>query len=294
MTDYTSPMQPLPGLKPDAREIALPGGLKLFAYDAGEPDAPALLLVHGLGSEADTWRSVIRPLSQDFRVIAPDLPGFGRSAKPNRAYTVDFLTGTVLGLMDALSLEKVTLCGHSLGGILAHKIAADHPDRIERLILVGGTLTQRGGTGGLEMLLFLIPFVGEFLYNRMRNDPDAAYESLRRYYADLDKLPQEDRDFLYERVNRRVWSDDQRRAYFSTLRRMVIFGLTQAGKNEEKLPDLHIPTRVIWGAEDEIVSVESGRATVEAQLNAELIVIPNAGHNVQEEKPEAFLEMVGG
>ncbi len=294
MTDYTSPMQPLPGLKPDAREITLPDGLTLFAYDAGDPEAPPLVLVHGLGSEADTWRSVIRPLSQNYRVIAPDLPGFGRSDEVKGGYTMDVHTGALLGLMDALSLEMVTLCGHSLGGILCHVLAVDHPDRIEKLILAGGTLTQRGSSFNLEGLLSLVPFVGEFLYNRLRRDPDEAYKSLYGYYHNLDSMPQEDRDFLYERVNRRVWSDKQRHAYFSTFRRMVIFGMTKIGAYQKKLPDLQVPTRVVWGRDDKVISVESGRATVEAQPNADLKVIPTAGHNVQEEKPEAFLEMVDG
>ncbi len=99
MVDFSQPMEPYPGLEQCAQIIDLPRNrLRLFYYAAGVPWQPAALLLHGLGDEADTWRFLIEPLSQRWRVIAPDLPGFGRSEKPQRAYTLEFLQGCLFEL----------------------------------------------------------------------------------------------------------------------------------------------------------------------------------------------------
>ncbi len=104
---------------PDRRSAAQRLAPVLFRRPA-TPDQPAALLLHGLGDEADTWRHLIEPLSQRWRVIAPDLPGFGRSDQPRRAYTLDFLRGCLFELLEVLAVPEVLLVGHSLGGMLAH------------------------------------------------------------------------------------------------------------------------------------------------------------------------------
>jgi pimeloyl-ACP methyl ester carboxylesterase len=92
VNEFKKMMQPYPGLDKYAQAIDLPlSGLRLFYYTAGAPEQPAALLLHGLGDEADTWRRLIEPLSSRWRVFAPDLPGFGRSDKPQCAYTLAFL-----------------------------------------------------------------------------------------------------------------------------------------------------------------------------------------------------------
>src|SRR5262249_23553637 len=95
-----SGMMPVPAeLRAFSREAVLENRLRLHYYEAGAPDAPPLILIHGLGDEADTWRHVLIPLSQQYRVIALDLPGFGRSARPRRAYTLGFYAQSVASLM---------------------------------------------------------------------------------------------------------------------------------------------------------------------------------------------------
>lgn len=80
MNTYSRPMQPWPGLQPYARQVNLSkSGLSLYVYDAGPAGAGPMLLIHGLADEADTWRHLIDPLSTHHRVLAPDLPGYGRS-----------------------------------------------------------------------------------------------------------------------------------------------------------------------------------------------------------------------
>jgi len=251
-----------------------------------------MLLIHGLGDEADTWRHLITPLSADRRVVALDLPGFGRSDKPKRPYTLPFFQGVVIELLDALTVPRAILVGHSLGAVIAHSTALNHRERVERLVLLDGSLVARSQKIDSATMLFLVPGLGEWLYTRLRRDPQAAYQTLAPYYSQLDKLPQADRDFLFQRVNERVWSDGQRGAFFSTFRNLARWLPGQQRDLTARLSRLGVPTLVLWGEADRINSIENGRALAELQSTAHLAVVPGAGHNVHQENAEAVLEAI--
>lgn len=281
-------MQPWPALAPHARSVTLQAnGLRLHIYDAGSRTAPALLLVHGLGDEADTWRHIISPLAEQWRVIAPDLPGFGRSDKPKRAYTMPFLCETLLALLDALQLSQATLIGHSLGGIIAHTLALTHHERVHKLVLVDGGLSPRPQKLDLGTLFWMLPPFGEWSYNRLRRDPQAAYNTLRPYYADMDQLPEQDRQFLFQRVNERVWSDGQRDAYLSVLRQLPIWMMRHARAGTTAV---NMPTLVLWGERDRLMPVDHAHALTQVQSSATLVTIPAAGHMPHQEQPDLFLQ----
>lgn len=281
-------MAPWPPLEAHARRVALPrSGVSLFLYDTGPAETAPLVLIHGLGNEADTWRHVIPRLASRFRVIALDLPGFGRSDKPRRAYTVQFFGEVLLQLLDALGIARAGLVGHSLGAIIAHSVALQQPGRVGRLVLVSGGLFAPSQKLDAAMLILLTPGVGEWLYRRFQKDADAAYRSLEPYYAHLDGLPESERAFLYRRVNERVRDEDQRRAFFSAFRRLALWLPARQRGLREALAHLAVPTLVVWGEADRVNPVANGRALAEAQPSARLVVVPGAGHNVQEEQPEA-------
>jgi pimeloyl-ACP methyl ester carboxylesterase len=284
-------MQPWPSLAPYARSLRLPkSGLQLFLYEAGPPDAAPLLLVHGLGDEADTWRHLLLKLSESKRVIALDLPGFGRSAKPERSYTVPFFQDVLLELLDTLTIPSAALVGHSLGAVIIQSLALRTPERVNRLVLVDGGLVARSQKLDPGTLAFIVPGLGEWLYNRLRRDAQAAYQSLKPYYRSLETLPEEDRTFLFQRVNERVWSDEQRRAFFSTLRNLARWLPAQQRSLPERLARLDAPTLVVWGEQDKINRVENGQLLAEVQPSASLVIVPGAGHNLQQETPQALLQ----
>jgi pimeloyl-ACP methyl ester carboxylesterase len=292
---YRTPMTPWPALEGTGKTVRLnEPDVEIFYFEAGEPTAPAIVMVHGLGDEADTWRYTIPALAEDHHVIALDLPGFGRSGHPKRAYTPAFHQDAILGLMDQIGIDRATLMGSSLGAILSHSIAINHPDRLAGLILADGALYQPVQMGDKSLQLMGIPLVGEWIYTHFRRDPGAAYDSLRPVYHDLDSLPQADRDFLYRRVNKRVWSNGQRRAYFSTLRKLTPWVKGLQGTLPAELRELPTPTLVVRGEYDSLFSAENAEAIQEAQPNATVLTIDGVGHLPQQEAPEAFNAGVRG
>ena len=111
------------------RWVSLPG-LDLFVREAG--DGPPLLLLHGWPQHGAMWEPLIGELAGDFRVIVPDLRGFGRSEAPAGPYDKHTLAADVLALMDAEGIEKATIVGHDWGGWIAWLLALEHPERVER------------------------------------------------------------------------------------------------------------------------------------------------------------------
>lgn len=267
------------------------GGVQLHIYDSGQGLSPTFVLVHGLGDEADSWRKVFPLLMAQGRVVALDLPGFGRSAHPRRAYTLDFYAQTIEALIQTLNLKQPVLVGNSLGAGISLRIATRNPDLLGRLVLVDGPPIK--ARISKPQLMFLTPFVGERIYNSLRQSQDAAYATLRPYYFKLENLPAQDRAFLRERVWDRVWSDDQRRAFFSTYRWLAWEGL-KGHPNPAKLAQIKVPTQIIWGDHDHIIPLESAKALQSLIPGSKLSLIKDCGHLPQQEQPQEFVRVLLG
>jgi len=292
---FLGTMAPYPGLERYARSVRLArAGLDLFLFDAGPQDAPPALLVHGLGDEADTWRHLIPALATRRRILAPDLPGFGRSGQREGAYGVPFFADVLLEALDMLlpAGSRAVWIGHSLGAIISHHVALSRPERVEGLVLLDGCLLARALKLDLATLLLLVPGLGERWYNDLRKDPQAAYRSLEPFYAHLERLPEAERAFLFQRVNQRVWSDGQRRAFFGTLRSMARFLPAQQRGLAPRLAALSVPTLVLWGESDRMNSLQDGHALAQLQPGARLVTILDAGHNAHQEDPQAVLSAI--
>ena len=284
-------MEPPPALRPYAHTIDA-DGLRLHYYDAGTSAALPLVLLHGLGDEADTWRHVLLPLAERQRVIAPDLPGFGRSDKPHRFYTLTFFARSVWALLSALNLDHVVLVGSSFGAAVAQRLAIARPASVARLVLIGGTMAIAPVRPPARLWWYLTPGVGELLYTSLRRSRDTAYATLRPYYHDLDALPPDDRAFLRERVWARVWSAGQRRAFLSALRWVAIEQSARMRAFRERLVRLAIPTLLIWGEHDGIVPRALGDALAAQLDHAELRIIAGSGHLPHQERPAELLDVL--
>jgi pimeloyl-ACP methyl ester carboxylesterase len=275
-----------------ATTVRLPGSsLGVFCYDAGPRDAPGMLLVHGLGDEADTWRRVIPALSERYRVVAPDLPGFGRSPAPaHTRLTPPRLTSVLRELLRQFGMRGVIVVGSSLGAALAQAVAVSDPGLVSRLVLVDGGLLAMGRPNA-ALLLMLMPVVGERRYRSLAGNLDAAFASLIPYYARLGNLPEEERRFLRERVGERVASATQMRAYFSSLRGLTLWMLAGGRTAARRAAALPVPTIYVWGEQDHIIPLEAGTAAHEKHAGSKLVVIPGAGHLPHQENPREFLRL---
>ncbi len=286
---YLGPMQPWLALAPYGRRVAVSGGRQMFVFEAGAANAAPMLLIHGLGDEADSWRHVFAPLAARYHVVAVDLPGFGRS-DPAPRYTLPALRDVLLSLLDALSLPAAVLVGNSMGAMLAQLVAIQAPARVAELVLVDGALFIRGAPLSRAALAMALPFLGYRIYTSFRRNPQAAYDSLRPFYADLDTLPEADRQFLFQRVNERVWSDTQRQAYLALTQDLAWAAPRRRNALAAALARLRVPTRLIWGEQDHILPLAVAHAVLDLQPGAKLGVIPGAGHLPHQERPEAFLQ----
>lgn len=130
------------GARAVASSVAQIGDVEMFYLDAaGGPTT--MVLLHGLSSNANAFTGVIAAgLSPRYRIIAPDMRGRARSSKPASGYSIAQHAQDIIGLMDHLELDKVVLGGHSFGGYLAIYLAAHHPERVEKLVVIDSVLNS--------------------------------------------------------------------------------------------------------------------------------------------------------
>jgi pimeloyl-ACP methyl ester carboxylesterase len=267
-------------------------GGELFYYDTNTDDAtgkPVIVLIHGLGDEADTWRHVFKPLADaGYRVIAPDLPGFGRSLWKGR---IDMRCHreAVLRLLTAANIagsgNPVILAGSSLGAAVCEMAACKRPDLVKGLILIDGCfpLEDKIDKGLLKLML---PSVGKKWYRSYRKNFQLAWESLYPYYGDLNDMSAEDRAFLRERVIARVESENQERGYLSTLRSMNFFFLFNGRGISRGIKTYPGKIAILWGEKDRILPVEKAAPFRGLRPDANMTLISGAGHLPHQEKSE--------
>jgi pimeloyl-ACP methyl ester carboxylesterase len=128
-----------------------------------EGRGPAVVLLHGLGGFAESWRHNVAPLAARATVYALDLPGSGRSAKPPAGYSLAYFARALHAFLDGVRAAQVSLVGHSLGAAVAVTYALTHPSRVERLALLSGCVPGFGWRPGWRARLVAAPVVGEAL-----------------------------------------------------------------------------------------------------------------------------------
>ena len=254
-------------------------GLKLHVRDSGPKTAPAVILLHGLGSSLHTWEPWAQSLSGTHRVIRYDLPGFALTgADPAGNYSEARGMEVLAALMDKLSIVRASIVGNSMGGRLAWNFAATYPQRIDKLVLISPDgFESPGYTYGkspdVPALVKLMRYVLPKSFLRMNLAPAYADASLLSdavvtRYHDLMLAPGV-RDAMIARMGQTVLTDP-----VPALRRILA------------------PTLLLWGEKDALIPVSNAADYKNALPNAELVTLPDLGHVPHEEAPAASLAPV--
>lgn len=246
-------------------------GTRVRYIDAGQ--GSSVIFIHGLGASMYAWRKNLAPVIRaGFRVVAFDNRGSGFSDKPAHGYSVTDCAHLLVSLMDSLGVPDAVLVGHSMGGAIAAEVAITYPNRVRGLVLL-----DAAGLGVREPLLFRAvrwPVIGP-LVTALRSRALTG-RILKSSYAEPDKVSEQAVDQYYAPVA----EPDYGRALRGALQEFQFNALTG------RLHAVQAPTLVLWGDEDRWIPPSTGRQLAAQLLRAAFLLVPHAGHSVQEEAPD--------
>lgn len=264
--------------------FATVSGVRVHYQEAGPAEAPPVLLIHGFTASTLVWSEVLLPIAEaGFRVIAPDLIGFGFSEKPRKGeYTIEGHARMIVGLMDELGLERATMVGSSYGGAIAVACALDYAERVERLVLVGAVSNDDVKRRPL-LRLAATPLVGEVISPLLLDLRWMVKRHLRRNAVGNAGWLDEKRVTAYHVPLRAA---DTQRAALSMLRG---WSAERIGREAHLITQ---PTLLIWGEHDLEIPLSDGEHLHRQIPGARLIVFRRCGHLPQEEYPREFTALV--
>lgn len=238
---------------------------------------PTLLLIHGFPHDATLWSDQLAPLGTMARVLAPDLRGFGKSDRPIEEATMEDHVADILQLLDKAHIDRVVLCGLSMGGYVALAFVADHPDRVAGLIL-SNTRAEADDDAARAKRVALAQDVMENGMAGIARDlvPKMLSECTR---TDRPKLTQ------------RVESMMARQAPGAVA--AAAMAIAHRADHTMLLPNIQVPSLIITGSADELMPFEASRTMHEAIPGSELVVINGTAHLPNVEDPVAFNSAVG-
>lgn len=261
------------GALPQGRFVTLPDGLRLHYLDVGEGEP--VVFIHGSGPGASGHSNFKQnhPVFAEagYRVIVPDLPGYGASDKPETVYSLDFFVAALRGLLDALDIQRCVLVGNSLGGAIAIQLALDEPKRVSRLVLMapGGLMEKEQYYLQMEG----IQKMGAAFANGELNDAAGMRRLLGLQLFDPALISDET---VEERV---AVVQQQPRCVLST---MQVPNLT------ERLAELACPILGFWGMNDRFCPVSGAQTMMERCRAIRFVLLSECGHWVMVEHRALF------
>ena len=262
------------GENPEIGATADANGIKTNYLEAGKGDP--VVLIHGSGPGVTSyanWRLVLPVLAENFRVLAPDMVGFGFSERPaNIEYGVQTWADQVVGLMDTLELPRAHMVGNSFGGAIALRIATQHPDRVGKLVLMGSMGVPFPITEGLERVWGYEPS-----FENMRKVLDVF-----AYSRDLvnDELAE-----VRYRGSIQPGFQESFAAMFPAPRQRWVEAMCTPEDDIRRLPHR---TLIVHGREDQVIPVQTSLRLMELIDNADLSVFSHCGHWSMIERTEDF------
>lgn len=262
-------------------DVPVDGRMRLSTLTMGT--GPDLILVHGLGATKASFFDTAAALSPFYRVHAIDLPGFGSSSKPATApYDAPFFARAVLGLMDALEIERTHLVGNSLGGRVSIEVALREPDRVRGLgLLCPAVAFVRRGYHPIVRLLR--PEFGLMPHSFGRERIARVFWDL---FADREAIDPSVADVVVDEFQRIYGSPGARLAFLAAARNVYLDRPFGQDGFYERLTDLRPPALFVWASHDRLIPSAFARHVAAALPSAEQIVIDSCGHAPQVERPE--------
>lgn len=260
-------------------------GIDIAYVDSGG-DKPPLIMVHGLSSYHSFWEYQIPHYAERYRVLALDLPGYGQSGRPDAPYTPPWFAGVVSGWMDAVGVGSAPIMAHSMGGQIAMTLALQEPDRVEALVLAGPAGFERFTPGEIR---FMTNFWTEDQALR------ATEQELRATFTAVAfNRPDNGVERLLEERVRMAKTEAFRGTSVAVSR--SIAGMVNHPVLD-RLGELRVPTLIVYGTDDRMIPnpvfhggatrriAEAGR---DAIPDAQLVMLPGAGHTVHHDDPDGF------
>src|SRR6266540_2521233 len=264
--------------RPEIGNTADAGGIKINYLEAGRGEP--VVLIHGSGpgvSAYANWRLVIPALAEQFRVIAPDMVGFGFTERPgNLEYGVQTWADQVLALMDTLGIRSAHLVGNSFGGAIALRIAIGQPDRVNKLVLMGSVGVPFKITEGLETVWGYTPSV-----ENMR-------KVLDKFAYSRELVSDELAEVRYRGSMEPGWQESFA-AMFPAPRQRWVDAMVTPDDEIRRLPHEAL---VVHGREDRVIPLETSYRLLKLIDNADLHVFSHCGHWSQIERNAEFNRLV--
>jgi pimeloyl-ACP methyl ester carboxylesterase len=258
--------------------------IKLAYVDEGK-GPETIILIHGLGSYLPAWKKNIPELSKKYRVIAVDLPGYGKSSKLPHSGLMTFYAGVIADLIETLDLGPVNLAGHSMGGQISMVLALERPDLVKRLILVDPAGFETFHAGQKNW------FKDVMTPNLVRLTSLEAIEV--NLAANFYRMPGDARFMIEDRIAMRDANDFE--AYCLAVARSVHGMVDEAVI--DKLDQIKAPALIFFGENDMLIPnryLNPGFTVKIAETGAglirgsKLVMVPKCGHFMMFEKPEVF------
>jgi pimeloyl-ACP methyl ester carboxylesterase len=266
---------------------AQPDGLDTFYLEAGRGDP--VLLLHGLGATNASMLPTLFDLAPDRRVVAPDLPGFGDSAKPIRPYDASFFARWTLALMDELGIERADLVGNSMGGRVAIEVGLLAPDRVGHLVLLAPApafIRRRQFVRIVRILRPELALVPVYVPHRR------VVAGIKSMFSRPERLAQAWYEAAADEFVRIFNTPRGRIAFFSAARQIYLEEPWGDTGFWDRLPGLAVPSLFVWGERDRLVPAAFARHVEKALPAATSTVLADCGHVPQYEHPDETHRLV--
>lgn len=268
-------------INPEIGKSIVAAGIRTNYIEAGTPGAPPLVLIHGSGPGVTgfaNWNGVMPALAKHFHVFAPDMVGFGYTDVPDDItdFTLDFWVSHIIGFLDALGIERASFIGNSYGGGLSLAVAARHPDRVARFVLMGAAGLKFEMSDGLRDVWGYEP-------------SEANMRKLMETFAYNPALVTDAIVLSRHNASIRPGSHEAYSRLFPEPRQARLDGLATP---ESDIAAISAPALIIHGREDVIVPVDVAYRFSALLKHSELHVFGECGHWTQIEKRDRFVEVV--